>query len=451
MAPPDLARDAPGPDVLQPVQAHACEPLGREADALLADGGDRRLDEVVHVHPPLQEHERLDPRLAARAPADRVPVGLLLLEQVALARPLEHALPGLVLGQAGELAGLLVHPPVEPDDRQLGELVGAADLEVERIVAGRDLEGAGAELRLDALVRDHRHAARDERDDHVLADEVPVALVVGMDGDRDVGEDRGRADGRDRHVPGAVHERVADVRERVVGILVLDLEVGERSQIVRAPVGHPGVAVDRAALVQVDEPANDGAVVARIHGEPLAAVVERGAEEAELLHDLAAVLLEPALRVLVEPLAAQIALRLPLLGQLAADRGPGREPAVVVPGLEERVEAARPVVADEGVLERELKAVADRQGAGDVGRRVHDHERLARRLGVGLVQALLFPDLLPACLDGLLVVPRLHGEDLKERQAAHRGRGRISDRRRNPACRGGSRRPSAVPDRGRPP
>ena len=85
---------------------------------------------------------------------------------------------------------------------------------------------------------------------------------------------------------------------------------------------------------------------------------------------------------------------------------------MVVPGLEERVEAARPVVADEGVLERELKAVADRQGAGDVGRRVHDDERLARRVGIGLVQPFVLPDLLPSGLDGLLVVDRLHAENL---------------------------------------
>ena len=142
----------------------------------------------------------------------------------------------------------------------------------------------------------------------------------------------------------------------------------------------PVVAVDPAALVQVDEPAHDRAVVAGVHGETLAAVVERGAEQAELAHDLAAVLLEPALRVLVEALAAEVALRLPLLGQLAADGGPGRDAAVVVAGLEERVEAPHPVVADERILERKLEAVADRQRARDVRRRVHDDERLAARL-----------------------------------------------------------------------
>ena len=182
--------------------------------------------------------------------------------------------------------------------------------------------------------------------------------------------------------------------------------------------------------------------------------------------------LEPALRVLVEAFAAEVALRLALLGERAADRGPGRDPAVVVARLKERVEAAHPVVADERVLERELEAVADRQRAGDVRRGMHDDECLAGRARVGLVKAFLLPGLLPAGLDGLLVVHRLHGEDLRsgavvagmldvqeilagvdplvvvgphgvvQALAAPRT---VSGRRRSPACRADSRPPSAGP------
>src|SRR4029079_6734998 len=89
-----------------------------------------------------------------------------------------------------------------------------------------------------------------------------------------------------------------------------------------------------------------------------------------------AVALEPVPGVLVETLAPEVALRLSFLRELAPDRCPGRDARVVVAGLEERVEAAHPVPADQRVLERELEAVADRQRPGDVRRRVHDHEAL---------------------------------------------------------------------------
>ena len=41
-----------------------------------------------------------------------------------------------------------------------------------------------------------------------------------------------------------------------------------------------------------------------------------------------------------------------------------------------------------------------------------DHERLAAVLGVGLVEALLLPRLLPALLDALRLVQRLHASIL---------------------------------------
>ena len=60
--------------------------------------------------------------------------------------------------------------PSGPITVELLEPVVAADLEVHRVVAGRDLQCAGAEVRLDALVGDDRHAALDDRHDRLLAD-----------------------------------------------------------------------------------------------------------------------------------------------------------------------------------------------------------------------------------------------------------------------------------------
>ena len=95
---------------------------------------ERRLLQLLHRAPPLQRDPRLDPRLAAVAERDRVPVRLPLLELVVLAQPGEDALVRLLLGQAGELARLLVHQPVGADHRQLGQAVVAADLVVGRVV-----------------------------------------------------------------------------------------------------------------------------------------------------------------------------------------------------------------------------------------------------------------------------------------------------------------------------
>ena len=410
VAPPDLARDAPGAHVPHPVEVDPREALGREADASFLDGRDRRRGELLHRAPPLQHDERLDARVAALARGHGVAVRLLSLEEPALAHPREDALTRLRLRQPGEVPRPFAHAPVEPDHGQLLEPVLAPDLEVHRIVPRRDLERPGSELRVDLLGGDDRHVTLDEGHDRLLADEVAVPRVVRVDGDRRVREDRRRPHSRDRHVPRPVDERIADVRERVVDILRLELEIGEGGSVAGAPVRDAVVAVDPAAAIQVHEPADDGAVVALVHREARARVVEGGADAAELRHDRPAVAGEPVLDVRVEALPPEVALASPLLRERPPDRRPRRDPRVVVAGLEERVEPAHAVPAHERVLERELEDVADGQRARDVRRRVHDDEGLlAARARAGAVEALRLPRLLPARLDFRGGVAGIHG------------------------------------------
>ena len=63
------------------------------------------------------------------------------------------------------------------DQRQV---VPLADLEIVEVVRRRDLHRAGALLRIGIFVGDDRDPAADQRQDDVLADQVLVALVVGM-------------------------------------------------------------------------------------------------------------------------------------------------------------------------------------------------------------------------------------------------------------------------------
>ena len=63
-----------------------------------------------------------------------------------------------------------------------------ADFEVVEVVRRGDLHRARAELGVGVFVGDDRDAAADERQDHVLADEVLVALVLGVHGDAGVAE-----------------------------------------------------------------------------------------------------------------------------------------------------------------------------------------------------------------------------------------------------------------------
>src|SRR5262249_33761200 len=148
--------------------------------------------------------------------------------------------------------------------------------------------------------------------------------------------------------------------------------------------------------------------------EPLAPVVHRGAHAPELAHDRAAVLPEPVPDELHERLAAELLPRAALRLEVLFDRRLRRDPGVVVARQERGLEAPPPVPAHEQVGERDLRRMARVQRAGDVRRRMGDDERLAARARLGAVEALLLPRRLPALLDALRLVERLHSGKFTE-------------------------------------
>ena len=170
----------------------AGSPGGSERAAPRAPRSPARASSSIAA-PPLRRDERLDPRVAALAGADRVPVVLALLELAVLAsatssdarrRPppaSSPSKPSAVMRPSGPITVSVGRSWSRPISKSIG------------IVARRDLQRARAELGLDARVRDHRDAPPDDRDDDLLADRVGVARVVRVHGDRDVGEDRRRA------------------------------------------------------------------------------------------------------------------------------------------------------------------------------------------------------------------------------------------------------------------
>jgi hypothetical protein len=83
---------------------------------------------------------------------------------------------------------------------------------------------------------------------------------------------------------------------------------------------------------------------------------------------------------------------------------------MVVAGLPERVVALHAVPPDEHVLDRAVERVPHVQLARHVRRRHADDVRVVATLaGAGPVEPLLLPGPLPALLDTLRAVERLHG------------------------------------------
>ncbi len=306
MPPPELAADAPVLDVAHPLEVGAVPVLRHEADAAVLDRADRGCRERRDAHVPLVGEPGLDHGAAAVAARDREAVRLDLLEEAGGLEVGDDALPRLEPVEPAIGGGrLVVDLRVRRQDVEQRQAAALPDLVVVEVVRRRQLHAARAEGGVRELVGEQRDLAAGERQRERRAVEAAVALVVRVKGDGDVAEHRLGARRRDRDVALAVRERIADVPERAVLLLGLDLEVGDRGLQHRVPVDEPLAAVDEPVLVQADEGRLHGARHPGIHGEAVAAPVDRGAEPAHLARDRAAGLLLPAPHARGEGLAPE--------------------------------------------------------------------------------------------------------------------------------------------------
>ena len=252
-------------------------------------------------------------------------------------------------------------------------------------MAGGDLERAGAELDVNVVVGNDRQPASDQGQNAVLTDQVAVALVLRIHGDRGVGHHRLRTDGGDGQHPVASLDRVIDRIEVIRNFLVYDFEIGDRRLRTGIPVDHVMVAVDVALLVKRGEDLADRTGVSVIEREAFALVIDRGTQPLVLLADRTAELFLPLPDPLGEGFAADLVATDPLRLEPLLDHRLGRDARMVHAEDPERVPAAHPVHPDQGVLHRAVEGVTHVEHAGHVRRRDRDRVVLvggAGRLGM---------------------------------------------------------------------
>ena len=383
VAPPELTGDAPVADVVHPVEVGLGEALRHEFDLAVLDDADGLLRERGHLHEPLFGGDGLHVAVASVAGADAVGV-VLDLDEVALGLKVrDYGLAGLVAVHAVILAAVY-YLRVVVEDEDVVEVVPLGDLEVVRVVAGRHLDAAGAEVHLDVVVSDDGYLAAHEGQDAGLADDVGVALVVGVHGDAGVAQHGLGARRGDDEVAGAVGERVAHVPEVARLVNVLDLGVGERGGALGAPVYDAFALVDELFLVEVHEGLAHGAGAGVVHREALALPVAGGAEGLELLDYPVAVLVLPGPDLVEELIAPEVEAGLALAPELFLDLYLRGDACVVVARQPEGGVAVHALVPYEHVLDGLVEGVAEVELARDIRGRDNDGEGLLFRVALGV-------------------------------------------------------------------
>ena len=375
VAPPQLARDAPVLEVVHPGEVGLGPALGVEGHlAGLHDLGGA-LFKLVHGHEPLLGEPGLERGVAAVAVHDGVVELLDLLEQAVLLEPRNHGLAALVARHAAELAVAVHHHGVLVEDVDLLEVVGLAHRKVVGVVGRRHLDEAGAEARVHVPVSEDRDLAVDDGQHHARTHELGLVRVGRRDGHARVTEHGLRARGGHGHVLNAVdglHERVAQVPQVALLVLVLGLVVGDGGAAGGAPVDDALAAVDQAVVVPVAEDLAHRAGELGTHRELLVGEVDGAAHAADLGDDGAAVLARPVPAGVEELAPPNLQAGDALFFKLLVNLGLRGDAGVVGAQDPAGGAAAHAAVADEGVLDRVVHRVAHVQDARDVGRRDHD-------------------------------------------------------------------------------
>ena len=432
VAPPELAADAPVLDVAHPGEVHVLVLLGHELDTAVFHGGDGVFGQRLGADVPLVGQPGLDDGAGAVALRYFQRVVVDLLEQAhglelgddGLARG-EAVHAGVALRQAGvevrvdaavevEHLGLGQHRGVLVEDVDQRQVVALAHFVVVEVVGRGDLHAAGAEFAVDVLVGDDRDVPADDRQFGELADQLGVALVFRVHRDRGVAQQGFRTGGGDHQVIQAfaglraVHQRVAQVPEVALLVVVFHFQVGYRGVQLGVPVHQAFAAVDQAVFMQAHEGFLDRFGEAVVHGEALARPVHRRAQATNLPGDVAAGLFLPFPDLLQELLPAEVVAAHALGAELALDHHLGGDAGVIGARLPQGVAALHAAVADQRVHDRVVEAMAHVQAAGHVRRRDHDGVGLAFAARSEVVVGL--PGLVPGSLDGVRLVSLVHAK-----------------------------------------
>ena len=409
--PPQLARDVPVAQPLQPLHVGVDPARRPEGDAAVHGSLSGRPLQLLHGHEPLLAGDpRLDLRVASIAVPHAVHVRPLDVHDLAhLAQALEHPGPRRVPIQTPELLGCGVRDlGLGRQDVAERQPLSLPDLEVGGVVRRRELDSARPEARVDRVVCDYRQLLPGEGVPDALADQRAVSVVLRMDGDAGVAEHRLDPSGGDIDVPGAVREVVAEGDQLAIDIFVLHFRVRQRRLVPGTPVDDPLATVDQAVLVHADERDADRPGQAFVHGEAQPVPVAGVSEGLHLLDDPVAVLLFPRPHAFDELLSAQGAPVDPFFHQLAFHHDLGGDPGVIGPRQPKRLEPLHSLSPDHDVLVELLERVADVQRARDVRRREDDAERPAVRAGSGPEVATPLPLGVPAPLRGVRFVSGRH-------------------------------------------
>ena len=273
---------------------------------------------------------------------------------------------------AGVLARLVVHGPVIVHHVDPRQVMPVANFKVVRVVGGSDLHQTGPEFRVDVLVFNDRDFPANQRQNQLLAHQVLVAFIPWGNSHGRVTKHGFRPGSSNFHAARAVSQRVVDVVEGPLVILVDNLDVRQSRPQLRVPVDDIFAPVDQAFIIELNENPADSLGQALVKSEAFPAVVQGQTQLLPLALDDVGVFVLPFPDLFHELFPAQVIAADPLFTQAGFNLGLGGDAGVVHAWQVKGVVALHPLIADQGVLNCRVPGVAQVQLASNVWRRDND-------------------------------------------------------------------------------
>ena len=156
---------------------------------------------------------------------------------------------------------------------------------VVRVVSGSNFNYARTELDINIFIGNNRYFPMNDRENKRFADDILIALVIGVDSNGSIAEHGLRSCGGKLNIAASVLERIAKMPEMTCLILILDLSVRDGGAAVRAPVYHSLALIDESFIIKIYEYFLDRFGTAFVHGKAFPVPIAGRAHFFELFND----------------------------------------------------------------------------------------------------------------------------------------------------------------------
>ncbi|OPY11787.1 MAG: hypothetical protein A4E69_02628 [Syntrophus sp. PtaB.Bin138] len=263
----------------------------------------------------------------------------------------------------------------------------------------RDFHRPGTEIHGHVVIGNDGNSAVHQGKEHVLADNILVADIVGVNGHRRIAQHRFRTGGRHDDLTTAVGKGVADVPEGAGFLLVLHFQIGDGGVAAGAPVDDVIPLIDQILIVEADKNFPDGTGEPVVHGEPLTLPVAGASQPLQLIDDDPAEFGLPLPDPIDELLPAEIMACQPLPGQFLFHYVLGGDACMVHSRHPEGIETLHALEADDDVLKRVVQGMPHVEDSRHIGRRDHNGERRFFPFVLRMKKAGIQPVLVPSFLN----------------------------------------------------